>query len=312
MLLPLALKLDPVSAASFPFGRCSASNFVQHSLVVDVSPVARSNEREMMLKSGKWLLGTAILCLCVAAGAQTVEQAVQEAVNTELHADAQDHTHWMYYEVDLRPGNNVEQWVANSQQGSLTCVVNKNGHKISKDQQRAAMDSYINNPALQARRRRGAQHDDRQAAQMLRLLPQAFIWTKVSSNGQETTYRFRPNPQFSPSTLEARVFAAMAGEMAVDNTQHRIAMLQGKLIHDVKFFFGIFGNLQSGGTFFVQREQLAPGVWQITKAKTNIQGKALLFKSISDQENDVKWKFKRLPDNLTYKQAEDLLLEQQN
>lgn len=265
-----------------------------------------------MLKPGKWLLGTAIFSLCIAAGAQTVAQAIQQAVNTELRDDAQDHTHWLYYEVDLRPGNNVEQWVADSAQGSLTCVFNKNGKNISKDRQRAAMDAYINNSALQARKRKSAQHDDRQAAQMLRLLPQAFIWTKVSSNGQQTLYHFSPNPQFAPSTLEARVFAAMAGDMAVDDAQHRIAMLKGKLIHDVKFFFGLFGNLQSGGTFFVERQQLAPGVWQITKAKTNIQGKALLFKSISDQEDDVKWKFKRLPDNLTYKQAEDLLLEQKD
>lgn len=250
--------------------------------------------------------------VCVAVNAQSVGQAVQEAVNTELRDDAHDHTHWLYYEVDLRPGNNVEQWVADTQQGSLICVIDKNGHKLTKQEQRSAMEAYMNNPTLQARKRRGAQHDDRQAARMLRMLPQAFIWTKVSTNGEETVYRFKPNPQFSPSTLEARVFAAMAGDMTVDDAQHRIAELKGKLIHDVKFFFGIFGNLQSGGTFSVERQQLAPGVWQITKANIHIQGKALLFKSISDQEDDVKWKFKRLPDDLTYQQAEELLLQQQD
>jgi hypothetical protein len=174
------------------------------------------------------------------------------------------------------------------------------------------MDAYINNTALQARKRKGAQHDDRQAAEMLRMLPQAFIWTKDSTHGQETVYRFKPNPQFSPPTLEERVFAAMAGEMTVDDVQHRIVSLKGTLIHDVKFFFGLFGNLQAGGKFDVERRQLAPNVWQITQAHIHIKGKALLFKSISDQEDDVKWKFKQLPDNLTYKQAEDLLLEQQD
>lgn len=263
-----------------------------------------------MLKPGKCLLGAALSLVCVAADAQSVAKAVQQAVNTELRDDAQDHTHWLYYEVDLQPGNNVEQWVADTEQGSLKCVVNRNGQKFSKLQQRRAMDAYINNPTLQARKRKSAQHDDRQATRMLRMLPQAFIWTKVSSNDQQTVYHFQPNPQFSPSTLESRVFAAMAGDMTVDDAQHRISMLKGKLIHDVKFFFGIFGNLQSGGTFSVERQQLAPGIWQITQAHIHIKGKALLFKSISDQEDDVKWKFKRLPDNLSYRQAEDLLLEQ--
>ncbi|HXE05730.1 MAG TPA: hypothetical protein VN579_07070, partial [Bryobacteraceae bacterium] len=108
------------------------------------------------------------------------------------------------------------------------------------------------------------------------------------------------------------VFAAMAGDMTVDDTQHRIAKLKGTLIHEVKFFFGIFGNLQPGGSFEVQRKQLAPNIWQITEAHIHIHGHALLFKSISDQEDDVKWKFKRLPDQYTFAQAEKLLLEQDN
>lgn len=263
-----------------------------------------------MRKPGKWLLLAALLSACAAAPAQSVKQTIQEAVNTELKADAHDHSHWLFYEVDLTPGNNVEQWVAQTTQGSLTCVVNRNGEKFSKQQQRSAMDAFIGNPALQLKQRRGSQHDDRQAEQMLQTLPQAFVWTKDATHEGETAYRFRPNPNFTPPSWQARVFAAMAGDMTVDDAQHRIALLKGTLIHDVKFFFGLFGNLQSGGTFSVQREQLAPGVWQITQAHIHIQGHALLFKSISDQEDDVKWKFKRLPNDIDFAQAEKLLLEQ--
>jgi hypothetical protein len=284
---------------------------VQHTLwFKDISPVARPNERKMMLKPGRWLQGTAVLLVCAAANAQTVKQAVQQAVNTELRDDAQDHSHWLYYEVDLQPGNNVEQWEAQTSQGGLKCVIDKNGEKMTKQQQREAMDSYINDPAARAKARKSGQHDDRQAAQMLSLLPQAFIWTKGETHDGETVYHFKPDPNFTPPSWQARVFAAMAGEMTVDNAQHRIAKLQGTLIHNVKFFFGIFGNLQSGGTFSVEREQLAPGVWQIVKTHIHIQGHALVFKSISEQEDDVKWKFKRLSDNISLEQAEKQLLEQ--
>jgi hypothetical protein len=264
----------------------------------------------MMRRPEKWLLGAAVFLLCATANAQSVEEQVKEAVNTELREDAQDHTHWLYYEVDLQPGNNVEQWVAQTSQGTLKRVVVKNGQEIDKQQQHSAMDAFITNPTAQTKQRRGARHDDRQATQMLQMLPQAFIWTRGETQLGETVYHFRPNPNFTPPGWQARVFAAMAGDMSVDDSQHRIVMLKGTLIHDVKFFFGIFGNLMSGGTFSVKRQQLAPGVWQITQAHIHIQGHALLFKSISDQEDDVKWKFKRLPDNITFRQAEDLLLEQ--
>lgn len=281
-------------------------------LVANVSPLMRSNERETMLRPGKWLLGAAAFFLCAAANAQSVEQLVTEAVNTELRADAQDHTHWLYYEVDQTPGNNVKQWVAQTSQGSVTCVINNNGQKVNRQQQSSAISTFISSPAAQAKQRRGSQHDDRQAAQMLRMLPQAFIWTKGETHNGETVFHFKPNPNFNPPSWQGRVFAAMAGDMTVDDAQHRIVMLKGTLIHDVKFFFGIFGNLMSGGTFTVERQQVAPGVWQITQAHIHIQGHALLFKSISDQEDDVKWKFKQLPDNISFAQAKSLLLEQGN
>lgn len=263
-----------------------------------------------MLRPGKWLLGAAAFLLCAAANAQSVEQLVTEAVNTELRDDAQDHSHWLYYEVDLTPGNNVKQWVAQNSQGTLKCVTDQNGQNFSKQQQRSAIDAFINNPTAQAKQRKGSVHDDRQAEQMLQMLPEAFIWTRGETHNGQTVFHFKPNPDFTPPSWQGRVFAAMAGDMTVDDAQHRIALLKGTLIHDVKFFFGIFGNLESGGTFSVQREQLAPGVWQITQAHIHIQGHALLFKSISDQEDDVKWKFKQLPDHITFAQAEKLLLEQ--
>lgn len=264
----------------------------------------------MMQRPGKWLVVAAAFLLCAVANAQSVQELVNEAVKTEMQDDSQDHSHWLYYEVDLTPGNNVEQWVAQTANGSLKCVINRNGQKLDKQQQRSAMDAFINNPAAQAKQRKSNIHDDRQAAQMLRLLPQAFIWTRGDTHDGQTVYHFKPNPDFSPPSWQGRVFAAMAGDMTVDDTQHRIALLKGTLIHDVKFFFGVFGNLLSGGTFNVQRHQLAPGVWQITQAHIHIQGHALVFKSISEQEDDVKWKFKQLPDNITFEQAEKLLLEQ--
>lgn len=265
-----------------------------------------------MLKPGKWLLGAAAILVCTANHAQTVQKSVQEAVNTELREDAQDHTHWIYYEVDLQPGNKVEQWVAETSQGTLKCVVDRNGQKFDKQQQKSAMDAFIDNPTLRAKQRKSSQHDDDQAAEMLQRLPAAFIWTKDETRNGETVFHFRPNPDYTPPGWQARVFAAMAGDMTVNDAQHRIARLKGTLIHDVKFFFGLFGNLQSGGSFEVQRRELAPNVWQITQDHIHIQGHALMFKSISDQEDDVKWKFKQLPDQFTFAQAEKLLLEQQN
>lgn len=262
---------------------------------------------------GNWkrrLLWAAPVVLCAAIHAQSTQQIIQQAVNTELRDDAQDHSHWLYYEVDRKPGVTVEQWVAETSQGGLKCVVNRNGQKFTKEQQRSAMDSFIHNSAALAKQRKSGQHDDQQARQMLQMLPNAFIWTKGATKDGNTVYQFKPNPQFNPPSWQARVFAAMAGEMTVNDQQHRIVSLKGRMIHDVKFFFGIFGVLKSGGSFDVERQELAPGIWEITQTHVHIQGHALIFKTISEQEDDAKWKFKRLPANITFEQAEKELLAQ--
>src|ERR1700739_3969365 len=71
---------------------------------------------------------------------QDTKQFVQQAVNDELAADRDDHSRWIYHEVDRKPGNTVVQWVAETGQGDVNRVLSRNGQQISEAQQRAAID----------------------------------------------------------------------------------------------------------------------------------------------------------------------------
>lgn len=256
------------------------------------------------------LAGTALLSVCLPAAAQDAKQIVRQAVQTELAADASDHSRWLYYEVDRKPDVSVRQWVAETNIGDLKRLIERNGLIFSKADQRNTINGYLSDSAAQAKARRSGEHDDDQAAQMLRMLPDAFLWTREGEQGNDTVLRFKPNPQFDPPTWQARVFAAMAGEMKVDNTEHRIVSLSGRMIHDVKFWGGLLGSLRAGGSFDVERRQVGSGVWSITETHVHIQGHALIFKSISEQEDDVKSKFKELPRQISPAKAENMLLAQ--
>jgi hypothetical protein len=256
------------------------------------------------------ICAAALLGLSPAASGQDALQMVKQAVRTELAADAADHSHWLYYEEDRKPGVSIKQWVAQTNIGDLKRLIEKNGLIFSRADQRQNINSYVDDAAAQAKQLKAGQHDDQQATQMLSMLPRAFLWTKVGTRGNDTILRFRPNPQFDPPTWQARVFAAMAGEMAIDNSQHRIVSLKGRMIHDVKFWGGLLGDLQSGGSFDVERRQVGNGEWSITETHVHIQGHALIFKSISEQEDDVKSKFKELPAKISPSSAENMLLAQ--
>jgi hypothetical protein len=65
--------------------------------------------------------------------------------------------------------------------------------------------------------------------------------------------------------------------------------------------------MDAGGTFNVERRELAPGIWQITESHVHIGGHALLFKSIGEQDDEVKSGFKRTPPEMTLQSAAEFL-----
>jgi hypothetical protein len=262
----------------------------------------------MVIRAGPLFCSSILLIAATLSHAEDAKQLVQRAVQTELAADRDDHSRWLYFEIDQRPGHDVKQWVAETRDGSLRRIVEMNGQAVSEPEQRTKMDGFLRDGWARSKQRKSEQHDDEQAAELLNLLPQAFIWTSQCARGDLTIFHFKPNPQFHPPDLESRVFAAMEGDMAVNTVQFRIVSLKGRLIHDVKIGGGWLGNLNAGGTFDVERRETAKFIWQITETHIHIQGHALIFKTISEQEDDVKTDFSELPGDISMQQAEGRLL----
>jgi hypothetical protein len=264
----------------------------------------------MVFRPGRFLVWVTALVAPVVCHAEDAQQFVQRAVQTEMAKDRDDHSHWIYFEVDRREGYGVKQWVAETREGPLHRVIEMNGQPVPEAEQRSKMDAYLHDPSARSKRRKSEQHDDEQATELLNLLPQAFIWTNQGTRGNLTLLHFKPNPNFRPPDLEARVFAAMEGDMAVDTTQLRIASLKGRLIRDVKILGGLVGSLYAGGTFDVERRETGNHIWQITETHVHIQGHVLIFKTISEQEDDVKTDFKQLTNDPSLQQAAGELLMQ--
>lgn len=255
----------------------------------------------MVILAGGW----------AASFGQDPKQIVQQAVQTELAADDADHSRWIYFDIDRKPNFAVRQWIAETSAGDLKRVLEENGRKLSVDEQAARINGFMRNSAAQTKQRKDDKSDDQQTRQMLNLLPRAFVWTQRGTQNGRIMLHFKPDPNFRPASYQARVFAAMEGDMEVDDAQHRITSLKGRLIHDVKFGGGLFGYLRAGGSFDVERRETGDKVWQIVETHVHIAGRILFFKSISEQEDDQKSKFKELPSGLSLAESERALFQQQ-
>lgn len=243
------------------------------------------------------------LCALLALVPATAQQGdtkaiVATAVQTELTADRNDHTAFMYRDHDVTPEHDTLFFTVETPQGNLKRKVEDHGHPLNQ-QQRSADDQRIQNlihdSAAVAKRKHDEAHDDDQAEQMLKLLPRAYLWSIASQTPDLVTLDFKPDPTFDPDSLEAKVLSAMAGQIQVTRNTHRIRSIRGKLINDVTFGWGLFGRLRQGGSFEVQRQEVAPGHWQMTENHTHIIGKALFFKQIGSEEDEVRSDFKLSP-----------------
>jgi hypothetical protein len=238
------------------------------------------------------------------------QEMVRVAAQTELRASAADNSHWEYKDVDKKAEGATVSRVVETEHGALTKKIEVNGRMLSPQelkQEDARIERFVRDPAQQAKQRKDGAQDDKRAENMTRMLPDAFLWSVKSDSGNTVTLGFVPNPDFEPPTMESRVFAAMAGEIVVNKAQNRIQTIKGELTDDVKFGWGLLGKMNKGGTFDVERRELMPNVWEITESHVHIGGHALLFKSIGEQDDEVKSEFRRVPGETTLEQAAVML-----
>ena len=149
----------------------------------------------------------------------------------------------------------------------------------------------------------------KQTVDLLNLLPEAFLWTSAGERSAETTLHFKPDPKFRAPSREARILSGVEGDLVLNTAQHRIISLKGQLIHDVKFGGGLLGELKAGGNFDIERREVSQGEWQITETHVHFAGRMLLFKSVSEQEDDEKSAFRQIPSSLSLDRAAETLLQ---
>ena len=223
------------------------------------------------------------------------EAAVRAAVNSELNASKLDHSAWEYRDHDVQPGKDALYQIIETPKGDLRRLLELNGHSLTGEAEGVELQrirDLVNDPGEQAKKKADSAHDDAQARELLTMLPDAFFWTIIGQNPEETVLRYRPNPAFHPPDMQSRVMGTMAGEIVVARDGDRIKTLRGTLTEEVRIGFGILGKIDQGGTFDVERREIAPGHWQITETHVHIGGHALLFKTIGEQEDEVKEDFR--------------------
>ena len=231
-------------------------------------------------------------------------------VQNELTAQDRDTSLWKYREVHQQDGTTQTLEIVQTKDGEVHRLLAVNGKPLNIEQRRKEDQRIVNllaDPVQFRQRQKNIAHDADQERSLLKMLPQAFLYEYDGVQDGSIKLRFRPNPAFHPTSHESEVFHHMQGMMLIDRRQTRLAEIDGELMSEVKFWDGILGHLDKGGTFRVKQRNVGNGHWEMTLLDVQMNGKALFFKTIAVREKQMDSDFRQLPGGTTLKQAGEFL-----
>jgi len=237
---------------------------------------------------------------------------VKNVIYNEMHPSAANNIHWKYRLEKTSGPRQETRTVVETQSGSLDRLMAVAGKPLTGAQEANEAKRILrfsHSPDEQRKAEEARRKDAEQCNTFLRMIPDAFVFEYAGESGNAAKLNFKPNPHFQPPSREGKVLQQMAGEMWVDVRQQRLISISGQLTNEVKFGGGLLGHLEKGGRFIVKRAEIAPGDFELTELTVNMQGKALLFKSIAVQQKEVHSNFERMPDELSLADAANVLLK---
>src|SRR3984893_8276550 len=246
----------------------------------------------------------------VAMEAQTNPQKLVRELVENGRRLKEDPTYWTYRELVRKDGKLETHEVCQTAAGTIDRLVAINNQPLPPEQQRredARIQMLLANPAEVRRDKQKQREAAAKQYRMFATFPDAFRYQYAGAEGRLIKLKFGPNPEFVHNTRQEEVFHHLAGMMWVDPQQKQLARIDGELTSEVKFAGGLLGHLDQGGGFSVRFRQVDSGQWLMAALQVNMSGKALLFKTISVQEEREFEDYRRVPSNLTLGQAEEFL-----
>jgi hypothetical protein len=143
--------------------------------------------------------------------------------------------------------------------------------------------------------------------EMLRVIPEAFVFQDQGKHRGLEKIAFHPNPDFKPKTYEQRVLHTLVGTALIDLHDKQIARISATLAQRVEFGLGLLGRVDRGGTVNIARTRLPDGVWQVSMEKIDLSGRMAIFKSLNRHKDEQRSDFKPVAPGTTVAQALDEL-----
>src|SRR5271154_6814121 len=106
----------------------------------------------------------------------------------------------------------------------------------------------------------------------------------IKWDGQETrngrvcdVYELQPNPNFHPRSIVQDILTRVTAKIWVDREANQLARGEAHVMRDISFGGGILGKLYRGGVFYMEQQEVAPGIWLPARYQYDFTARKILF-----------------------------------
>ena len=251
------------------------------------------------------LLGFCFLLVLPQLSAQTAQDLIRDACYNELQQRQQNRL-WASQVRRRTAGHIYLEEEIETVEGPIHRLLSVDGHEPSSSERQQDDDrlrKLLQNPKAQLAMKRNREADEKKVDDLLRAIPDAFLFEDQGDQEDVEKLAFRPNPAYHPATFEEKALNALSGVILIDLQEKRLVRLSGTLTQQVDFGDGAIAQLKKGGIIEVERTRLSPGVWKTSFLCLNINGRIALFKPISKQRDETLSDFRPLAPDTSIAQA---------
>ena len=252
-------------------------------------------------------------------------ELVRNAVQNEIKAANDGAIHFLFRGTKTTPKGSTTKIYVETRDATAGLVIAYNSQSLTPSQRRdeeARVERFISHPEELRRKRDQERESAERTLRIVRALPDAFLFEYAGeeqgsagigrAGNSLVKLKFRPNPKYQPPSHVEEVLTGMQGYVLLDAVRYRIASIDGTLFKEVGFGWGILGHLDRGGHFVVHQQEVDDNNWEISSMTLNFTGKILLVKTLNLSSTEVFSGFKRVPADLTFAQALELLKKEES
>lgn len=248
-----------------------------------------------------------------------IRWAEQAAANEEhiVNYDTATPLRYKMRRVDAK-GEMIRETVE-SKEGPVARLLQRNGQALTAEEneaERRRLQDILDSPDSFLRHVRREEGSKSYAAELLRSMAKAMIWTYVpnqpqlpGASGPAVVLDFKPDPAFKPPSLVTEALTGVSGRVWIDANSHCVTRIEGRILHSIDFGWGgVLARIKEGGSVELEQRKVSDHRWLYSHLVEHIAIREVLVHTVEENADITSGDIQALPGPLGYREAIHMLL----